>query len=122
MNISEKIEAIRRQPENIRLRYVWICVAVSMFVIILVWIFSISSMLAEEKKNSPQTPTDVQNLGQQLQDLKNQSPSLKDLSNQPLDAAPPANTSGFQYPVTTGDPNTPQSGTYSALPAANLQQ
>jgi hypothetical protein len=129
MNISEKIDVIRRQPEHVRLRYVWTCVALSMVVIVAVWIFSVASMFAEEKKSDNQTPTnpDVQSLGQQLQDLKIQTPSLKDLGSQPLDAGAaattaPANPSGFQYPAPAGDQTTPQSDTYSNLPTAGAQQ
>jgi hypothetical protein len=39
--LIEKIEAIRREPEHIRMRYVMISVLISMFLILLLWIFSI---------------------------------------------------------------------------------
>jgi Tfp pilus assembly protein PilN len=43
ININRKLEEIRQQPEHIRMRYVWGAVAVSMFLIILIWIFSFKS-------------------------------------------------------------------------------
>ena len=43
MNLSEKIEEIKRQPEHIRLRYVWFFVAVSMVAVVAIWILSIKA-------------------------------------------------------------------------------
>ncbi len=40
MKIEEKIEEIRRKPDNIRLRYVWACVSFCMVFILVVWFFS----------------------------------------------------------------------------------
>jgi hypothetical protein len=41
MSISNKIEEIRKKPEHIRMRYVWLAVAVSMFFILVIWVFSL---------------------------------------------------------------------------------
>ena len=41
MDIFDKLEKIRRKPEHIRLRYVWGAVAVCMFFLVFVWIFSL---------------------------------------------------------------------------------
>lgn len=43
MNIQEKIEEIRRQPEHIRMRYVLGSVSVSMVLIGILWIFSLTT-------------------------------------------------------------------------------
>ena len=43
MNIQEKIEEIRRQPEHIRMRYVFGSVSVSMVLIGILWIFSLTT-------------------------------------------------------------------------------
>lgn len=40
MDIERKIEEIRRQPEHIKLRYVYIFVAISMVFVIAIWFFS----------------------------------------------------------------------------------
>lgn len=39
--LIEKIEAIRREPEHIRMRYVMLSVLVSMVLVLILWIFSI---------------------------------------------------------------------------------
>lgn len=43
MNLSEKIEEIKRKPEHIRLRYVWFFVSVSMVGIVSIWVFSLKA-------------------------------------------------------------------------------
>lgn len=43
MSISSKIEQIRRQPENIRLRWVWGLTATFMALILLIWLLNIKS-------------------------------------------------------------------------------
>jgi hypothetical protein len=41
----QKIEKIREKPEHIRLRYVWLAVAISMFFILIIWFLSLRSGL-----------------------------------------------------------------------------
>lgn len=82
--ISKKIELIRRQPEHVRMRYVWGCVAVSMFIVLMFWIFSIFSMFNKENKSASNPDKAVPGLGKQLQTIKEQAPSLKDLDSQSL--------------------------------------
>lgn len=43
MKLAEKIEAIRRKPEHIRLRYVWFLVVLCMTFVFIIWIFSLKS-------------------------------------------------------------------------------
>ena len=43
MSLAEKIEKIKKEPEHIRLRYVWLCVFLSMFFVITLWIFSLQA-------------------------------------------------------------------------------
>jgi len=45
MNIYEKLEDIRKKPEYVRLRYVWLAVAVSMLLILIIWFLSLKSGL-----------------------------------------------------------------------------
>ena len=50
MNISNKIEEIRRKPEHIRMRYVWGSVLIVMLLVLILWAFSIQD--AFRKKDS----------------------------------------------------------------------
>jgi len=130
MNISEKIEAIRREPEHVRIWYVWVCVAISMFVVLILWFFSIASMFAEDKNNSSEkTAKIVPEIEQQLQTLKEQAPSLKDLNDQSLTAGSentataPQNTAGSQYSTgNSGTSGESQSGVYSNLSNVKVSQ
>ena len=54
MGIMEKVEEIRSKPENIRIRYVWFFVAISMLFVIILWIFS----LAASRQESQSVPSD----------------------------------------------------------------
>lgn len=60
MNIQDKIQEICAKPEHIRIRYVYGCVAVSMIVIFILWIFSIQVSFhditdkANQESNAPQ--------------------------------------------------------------------
>ena len=127
MDISEKIEEIRRQPEHMRIRYVWGCVAISMFIVLILWIFSIASMFAEEKNSSSQTATEIiPSMGEQLQTLKEQAPSLKNLNDQSLtieDEDATATYQGLQYSTDDAETdNTSQANTYSNLQNTNSPQ
>ena len=130
MNISEKIEKIRKQPEHVRLRYVWICVIASMFVVLMLWFFSIASMFMEEKNNSNQATTEnVSNISEQLQTLQEQAPSLKDLDNQSITVDNKNTTSTYQntdMPASSTDnkatDNETPSNIYSSLPSATSSQ
>lgn len=51
MNLTEKIEEIKRKPEHIRLRYVWFFVLISMIAVIIIWIFSIKATIQNESGN-----------------------------------------------------------------------
>lgn len=56
MNIHKKLEEIRRQPEHIRLRYVYGALAVSMFFILIIWLFSVKNMFQTTPLDSPEKP------------------------------------------------------------------
>lgn len=82
MNIKEKIEFVRQQPDHVRMRYVWICVTASMLVVFAIWIFSIT--MTFKKNVPPEKSIDTTELQQQLQDIKEQTSSLKDYASHPL--------------------------------------
>lgn len=52
MWLAGKIEEIRRKPEHVRLRYVWLMVAVSMVFVIVIWLFSLKSKKEEPSPNN----------------------------------------------------------------------
>ena len=43
MGFYDKIEEIRRKPEHVRLRYVWVCVAISMVFVVGIWVLSLKN-------------------------------------------------------------------------------
>ncbi|MEI8103762.1 MAG: hypothetical protein WCG84_02575 [Candidatus Moraniibacteriota bacterium] len=55
MSLIKKIEHIRQQPEAVRLRYVWLCVSVSMFFVFAIWILSVQT-------NFPKMPSITETL------------------------------------------------------------
>jgi hypothetical protein len=86
MSIFDKIEAIRRQPEHIRLRWAWGLTAVGMVVIVIIWMISLSAQVSElnkdkitENKNSVIT----EELGQQKKSIEDAANQMKNvLGNQ----------------------------------------
>lgn len=79
MNLTEKIENIRRKPEHIRLRYVWAMVAISMFFVIIIWFFSLKSSQTETAPvmNSIDTSKITDQFNEGKQSLENASEGFK---------------------------------------------
>ncbi len=77
MGLLEKIEEIRQKPEHIRLRYVWVMVAISMVFILFIWIMSL-------KANQAMAPSpEAGILTPELQESwKSQKESLKENQQQ----------------------------------------
>jgi hypothetical protein len=82
MRIAERIESIRKQPDHVRLRWVWGSVAFSMLVILAIWIFSITVMFRSGKNDTSQNATDalVSSLKDQTEELGQQTKSLKNFN------------------------------------------
>ena len=80
MNLQDKIEEIRQKPEHMRLRYVWGLTAVSLLIIIILWLFSIKSQ--QDDSLDPVLDSDQENiinqLGEQKQSLQNAAGQMKD--------------------------------------------
>lgn len=76
MSLSDKIEEIRKEPEHIRHRYVLVAVAVSMFFILIIWLFSL-----KESFNLSSDKNEFKNLKEQFNESGPQEelPSLEDL-------------------------------------------
>lgn len=68
MGIAEKIEAIRRKPEHIRMVYVWAMVAISMLFVLTIWFFSFKSEIGQvQMDGSANSGMDIVNeLNQQI--------------------------------------------------------
>jgi hypothetical protein len=120
MNITEKIEHIRKQPEHIRIRYVWGCVFISMFLIAIVWIFSAFSMFGDLHKNSgSEINTNMEELKQHLQGLQGQTKIIQELSQEQLTLPTDTKTASetiMQVPFDTVENQTVlQSNEYSNL-------
>jgi uncharacterized protein YlxW (UPF0749 family) len=76
MGLQDKIEEIRKKPEHIRIRYVWMWVGISMVFIIAIWIVSI---VAQNRKTETIDNTSNQQL---LEQFQNQKKSLEDTTKQ----------------------------------------
>jgi len=61
MNIQEKIESIRKQPEHIRMRYVLGSVFVSMLLISVLWVFSITVSFQKQSDSQSFGTQTIQN-------------------------------------------------------------
>jgi hypothetical protein len=72
MDLQKKLAEIRRKPEHIRLRYTYAAVAISMFFVILLWIYSLSGSIKK---------ADLVKKQNVFEDLKNQKKSLQDATN-----------------------------------------
>lgn len=70
--LLDKIEAIRKEPEHIRMRYVAISVSVSMVLVVLLWIFSVYEGFRSVATQSTSIP----------EISLPQTPSIRDMSRQ----------------------------------------
>jgi hypothetical protein len=126
MNISEKIAAIRREPENVRMRYVWGSVALSMLIIFSIWIFSINAMFKNHKDESPKEVDSSVGITEQLKNLKQQAPSFNDYTGEQLktttDEGITPQSDIEQQAKQTEDTTHPQTNAYENLPAASSVQ
>lgn len=71
----EKIEAIRKEPELIRRRYVMVCVSISMVFIIGIWLLSVSDTVTTTAEDLPKAM-------EQGKNMTGGVPSLNDLFEQ----------------------------------------
>lgn len=84
MNLSEKIEEIKRQPEHIRLRYVWFFVAISMVAVVSIWIFSIKANVGHVSSeiNNIRSSSDLNSVSDKLGEQKEALQSAFDNSKE----------------------------------------
>lgn len=79
MNLSDKIEEIRQKPEGQRIIYVWSLVAISMVVVISIWLFSFKEMLkgGVQTNNATETPVGLESI-----EKMNEKNNNKNLENE----------------------------------------
>ncbi len=61
VNIKQKISEINRQPENVRLKYMYIAIFICMILVMTIWIMSVKinfSSNANQKEIQPETTID----------------------------------------------------------------
>lgn len=80
MDLNKKIEEIKQKPENIRLRYVWGLVSISMLFVITIWVLSVK----ESAKSLHLSDSNLPDISQSLENItsiKNSAPSINDIAN-----------------------------------------
>jgi heme/copper-type cytochrome/quinol oxidase subunit 1 len=95
MNLQRKLAEIRRKPEHIRLRYTYAAVAISMFFIILLWFFSISSSIKK---------ADLVKKQNVFQDLDTQKKSLQEATSDVKKSLEDLNTNLEKKPTSNSEP------------------
>lgn len=79
MNLQQKLEEIRQKPESVRIRYVWGSVAVSMLIIIIIWIFSLEESFKKINADEFQKMPDLKQNFEEIKSIKDSLPSIKDI-------------------------------------------
>lgn len=80
MDLNNKIEEIRQKPEHIRLRYVWGGVAISMFFIVIIWVFSLNESMNKVKPTENSSLPDIKQSLEEIQSTKDSIPSISDMT------------------------------------------
>ena len=80
--LEKKIQFIREQPEPVRMRYLFLCLCVAMFFIVIIWLFSLQESVSEIAKTKVVLPqTNIQNDAKSLQSLLNKDLPLQIKNN-----------------------------------------
>lgn len=74
-SLQEKIEAMRREPEHIRTRYVIVCVSCSMILIVGIWLLAMQESVTTAMQDAPAAVESGKS-------LTGGAPSLNDLFQQ----------------------------------------
>jgi hypothetical protein len=77
--IEKKILDIREQPEAVRMRYLLLCLGVTMFFVVLIWVFSLKESVSNISKENLNVslPTLPAESSKSLESLVNNNESLK---------------------------------------------
>lgn len=83
MGLIEKIEEIRKKPDHVKLRYVWLFVIICMALIISIWLLSVRADIGEsslKNKNSSREKSEIQKSGSELlQEIEKQKDAMKNI-------------------------------------------
>ncbi len=75
--IEKKIDNIREQPEHIRIRYVWLAVGVTMFLVIFIWLISIRTSFIQVQDDA-KSKQNIENIKKRINKLNtNNSTSIE---------------------------------------------
>lgn len=66
--IEKKVDNIREQPEHIRMRYVWLAVGVTMFLVIFIWLVSLRTSFLQINTNT-KSQEDIDNIKKRINEL-----------------------------------------------------
>ncbi|MEI9966502.1 MAG: hypothetical protein WDN67_02530 [Candidatus Moraniibacteriota bacterium] len=108
--LADKIAHIQTQPENVRIRYLVICLGVSMLFIVSIWILT----LKENLHSISQTKAQIEELnpksseGGSLQDLLRSKEPLKDGSGASSQSSLQAELKGGQKSDASGEALPPE--------------
>ncbi|MEK9173904.1 MAG: hypothetical protein AAB845_01425 [Patescibacteria group bacterium] len=77
--IEKKILEIREQPEAVRMRYLLLCLGVTMFFVVIIWAFSLKESVNDISKESFNVPLPTLPVeeGKSLQSLMESNEALK---------------------------------------------
>ncbi|HMN19292.1 MAG TPA: hypothetical protein PKA31_01685 [Candidatus Moranbacteria bacterium] len=89
--IEDFIFEARSKPKHVRMRYVWISVAVSMLFVFLLWLLSVRVLLNNDSSPRGKNPSlpELPPLDSPLEKIQSASPSINDI------AQPSAQSEGF---------------------------
>ncbi len=89
--IEKKVHDIRREPEHIRMRYMWGALALSMSLIIFIWIMSMKTSFLQIQ-NDPDMHQSLDTLQEQIDTIKvpaqEEPVSIDDLLESPTKTSP----------------------------------
>lgn len=82
MSINRKLDEIRNKPEHIRVRYVWGIVAICMFFILVLWIFSVKDIFNNMNSQSESSGSCLTDIKKGFEEQGRETPSIKEIMNQ----------------------------------------
>jgi uncharacterized coiled-coil DUF342 family protein len=110
MDLQRKLEEIRRKPDHVKLRYTYIAVAISMFFIILLWIFSLADTIKKTIKPKQNVFEDIDTQKKSLKEATNDVKKSLDDLNDNLKKNPPPNNAPLlddSQPTPANNPTEP---------------
>ncbi len=78
MNLADWLERIQRKPHQERLKLLWVCVSISMFIVFCFWLVSLNSLIkgGGSETQSAQSQQALDSANKSYQQMKSQVPTL----------------------------------------------